>query len=251
MKFKAFILHLHRSSQRLENALILQKRLPGPAEIFECVDGHSLTTRELSENYQRNYFLPYYPFEMNVGEIGLFLTFRKLWRHILDDGIDIALIAEDDIAIDNKHFDLAFELAYQHAQDRQHIKFGLRSLRSCLSQRRYGNYTLAIEKTVPFGTVCHLVTNRSAEQLLDTTKVFDRPVDSHMQLVKYTGQTISTIWPSGIKEISSFLGGSSIHQTKARFDPVMQLRREVNRSLYRVKIKLLHRQFIPSYKNNL
>ena len=251
MKFKSFILHLPRSTQRQRNVLTLQNMLPWPVEIFECVDGQSLTTIEIGKFYQRNIFHPNYPFELNSREIGIFLTFRKLWRHILDEGIEVAMIAEDDVAVDRKCFESAFEVAIRYAEEREHIKFNLRPLKSCVSKVKCGEYTLAVEKTVPLGMVCHLISYRSAEKLLYSSRVFDRPVDCHLQLVNFTGETISTIWPSGVREISNTLGGSSIHQNRIRFDPFLQMRRQVDRSLYRFQVGRLHRQFFPLDKSHL
>ena len=242
MKFKTFILHLPRSTRRRKNALKLQNVLPGPAEIFQCVDGRSLTKNTITENYKRNIFRPYYPFKLNVGEIGLFLTFRKLWRKIVDEEIDVALISEDDVAVDNECFDVAFDLAYEFAQERGQIKFGHRPLRACLSKIMNGNHALAVEKTVPLGTQCQLITKQSAKNLLLLSNSFDRPVDCYLQLVNYTGETISTIWPAGIKEISSALGGSSIHRGQVKLSPLVRLSREIKRSKYRLSVRCLHKQ---------
>ena len=85
---------------------------------------------------------------------------------------------------------------------------------------------------VGLGMVAQIVTFDAARRLLEQTERFDRPVDTYLQLRWKHGVRILTLWPNGVREISSILGGSLI-QGKSNSD---RLRRELLRPLYRAKL---------------
>jgi glycosyl transferase family 25 len=80
--------------------------------------------------------------------------------------------------------------------------------------------------------VAQIVTYDAARRLLEKTERFDRPVDAYLQLRWKHEVRVLTLWPNGVREISSVLGGSLI-QEKSNVD---RLRREVLRPLYRAKL---------------
>ena len=82
--------------------------------------------------------------------------------------------------------------------------------------------------------VAQIVTFDAAKRLLERTTRFDRPVDTYLQLRWQHGVRILTLWPNGVREISSRLGGSLI-QEKSNGD---RLRRELLRPLYRAKLEI-------------
>ena len=80
--------------------------------------------------------------------------------------------------------------------------------------------------------VAQIVTYDAARRLLERTERFDRPVDAYLQLRWKHGVRVLTLWPNGVREISSILGGSMI-QEKSTGD---RIRREILRPLYRAKL---------------
>ena len=91
---------------------------------------------------------------------------------------------------------------------------------------------------VGLGTQAQIVTYDAARQLLKRTERFDRPIDVYLQLRWKHGVRILTLWPNGMRERSSSLGGSLIGEERNKSD---KLRRELLRPLYRAKVKLFSR----------
>jgi GR25 family glycosyltransferase involved in LPS biosynthesis len=86
---------------------------------------------------------------------------------------------------------------------------------------------------VGLGTQAQIVTYDAAKRLLKRTERFDRPIDVYLQLRWKHGVRILTLWPNGVREHSSSLGGSLIGKEKNKTD---KLRRELLRPLYRAMI---------------
>ena len=83
-----------------------------------------------------------------------------------------------------------------------------------------------------------IVTYDAAKQLLEKTERFDRPVDVYIQLRWEHKVRVLTLWPNGVLERSSNLGGSLIGKEK---DIVDILQRELLRPLYRAKLNIYAR----------
>lgn len=96
--------------------------------------------------------------------------------------------------------------------------------------------TVRIIEPVPvgLGMQAQLVGSKAAQRLLSITEIFDRPVDTTAQMNWVTGLKPLTVLPSGVREISRQLGGSSIQKSRSLPD---KLKREIMRPLYRWKIK--------------
>ena len=67
-------------------------------ERFEAVDGQNLTKRQLdSLNFLPGYLDPNQRRPMKLGEIGCFLSHYKVWKDVLANGYDRAIVLEDDM----------------------------------------------------------------------------------------------------------------------------------------------------------
>ena len=91
---------------------------------------------------------------------------------------------------------------------------------------------------VGLGTQAQIVTYDAARRLLDITDRFDRPIDAYLQLKWKHGVRILTLWPNGVREHSSSLGGSLIGKERNNSD---KLQREILRPFYRAKINIFSR----------
>ena len=69
---------------------------------------------------------------------------------------------------------------------------------------------------VPLGMRAQLVSRAAADRLPAATGRIDRPVDTFLQLRETSGVRVFTAWPTGVSEISSELGGSTIHSRRKR-----------------------------------
>ena len=172
-------------------------------------------------------------------EVACFQSHRKCWQEILDRDLEAALIIEDDVDILDEEFSAAVELAMKEIKMGDLIRFPIKSRekpRSRIVKR--DNISIFEPTLVGLGTQAQIVTYDAARQLLERTERFDRPIDVYLQLRWKHGVRILTLWPNGIRERSSSLGGSLIGEERNKSD---KLRRELLRPLYRAKVKFFSR----------
>ena len=129
-------------------------------------------------------FQPAYPFRVNKGEIGCFLSFRKAWQNIVDQNLAGGLIFEDDVSLNLDVFQHSFDTALRWIR-----KAWIHSISSqeCFQKNQK---LLKLHRDVhllkPSPTLlrcsAQLVSYSTAKRLLEITEQFDRPVDGLLQL---------------------------------------------------------------------
>ncbi len=230
---KAFIIHLERASDRQPQVEELVRKLPVETEVINAVDGRTLDAQTITRVYRRSVHTPRYPFQLSTNEIACFLSHRKAWQAIVDQGLDAGLVLEDDVELTSE-FAAAYSAACKILQSDSFIRFPFR-------ERESGRTVLTTESSriiepmpVGLGMVAQLVGRDAAQRLLSATEIFDRPVDTTAQMNWVTGLKPLSVLPGGVKEISVQLGGSTIQKSRSLPD---KLKREILRPLYRWKIK--------------
>ena len=221
---QSFIIHMSSATARRSNVDRLLTDLPD-AQVIEAATGQGVQTAP------GNLHVPNYPFAMGNGEIGCTLSHRKCWQHIVDSGADYALIAEDDLHIDPIVWPSVMALIAAHMTPDHFIRLPAKA-REIAAQdiARDGLARFFLPKVVGLQTVCQVVGRNAAQRLLDATQTLDRPVDTFLQMHWVHGQTIHTILPNGVAELTADLGGSTI-QKKTRTSG--KLMREIRRFNYR------------------
>lgn len=232
---KALIIHLERAKERDKQVRLLQASLPCPTFIVEAVDSHSLDDRTINRFYRKKLYRPYYPFQLSKNEIACFLSHRKAWQKIVDDRLDAGFVIEDDIALEDRFFDV-FQFALTKSSPDSFIRFPFRKREVGKIVAQKNDMMLIEPLEIGLGQVAQLIGYEAAKKLLDATTVFDRPVDTTEQLYWQTGVHPLVIVPPVVREISGELGGSTI---KSRHGFFARLYREIARPLYRQRIKVL------------
>ncbi|WP_114285914.1 glycosyltransferase family 25 protein [Candidatus Halocynthiibacter alkanivorans] len=235
---KTYILHLPRSRARKQNVDRLMNVFGGDALVHEGVDGEQLTRQNISE-VMGDGFAPRYPFTLRRGEIAAFLSHRACWKRILDEGVDAALVIEDDVFL-NTRFDEALELSRRSLGESMLIRFPVQNRERpdrVLATRQ--KTQLFRPRVIGLGMQAQLVTRGAAERLLETSNCFDRPVDTFIQARWLHEADVLSVWPSGVTEMSADLGGSLIGETKGVGD---RISRELRRPIYRAIVALKSRR---------
>ena len=98
MKLKTFVVNLERSTVRKQH----MQALLAPygfldVEYIKAIDGRSLSEEELQARFDFKKSKKLYGRRLNAGEVGCTLSHRMIYERILGDGLDYALILEDDI----------------------------------------------------------------------------------------------------------------------------------------------------------
>ena len=208
MSETAFVIHLERAHARHSQVEMLCRDCPIPVQIHYAIDGSAISETEILNSFRRKIYQPHYPFGCNPQEIAIFLSFRQVWKKILDGGFEFAAIFEDDAQINPDQFDLALDISTHLIAKLGVIQFQTRPPRPPYREIKIENDILCCEaKVVPLRCTAQLVSKGAAEQLLAQTQIFDRPIDTFLQLRGLTGQRIYSIFPSGVTEVSQKLGG--------------------------------------------
>ncbi len=95
-----FVINLERDSERRRHMAGLLERLGLAAEFVPAVDGRRLTPSERAAAYDRARALRIYGVEMMDTEIACCLSHHHVYRRMIRDGIETALILEDDVRVD-------------------------------------------------------------------------------------------------------------------------------------------------------
>ncbi len=213
---RAFVLHLTRARARKENAHELLMTCGLPGEIWEAVDGQALSSDELAAPKAGPFFEPDYPFDLNVGEIGCFLSHRQMWAEIIRRELPWALIVEDDVKLDPMIFGQAQVLAERHIERMGYIQFQTSSPGRPTVIDIEGPSLLTQPTVSPLRTSAQMVSVHAAQQLLDLSKKFDRPVDTFVQSHWHTGLRPGVVYPSGVSTLDEEVDGSTIQKDKGR-----------------------------------
>lgn len=240
MQLKAFVIHLQSATERRPQVDRLIQDLPVASEIIEGVDNRDLDEAATEACCQRRIHEPSYPFPMSRNEVACFLSHRKAWQAIVDQGLDAGFVIEDDAAL-TADFPSAFRAAVDYLKPGDLIRFPFRPNREGGNIRFRSSRERIIEPLpVGLGMVAQLIGRDAAQKLLVATRKFDRPVDTTLQMFWVTGIRPLAVQPGGVEEISARLGGSTIKRKRSVLE---KLGREILRPLYRRRIAMLSRKF--------
>ena len=96
---KTFVVNMARDVERRR---YMEERLGAlgiEAEFIEAVDGRALDGQAKAAVYSRRKALRIYGVEMLDSEIGCFLSHRSIYERMVREGIELALVLEDDVRI--------------------------------------------------------------------------------------------------------------------------------------------------------
>jgi len=233
---KCFIIHLKRAVKRKKTVQSIKLNMECETKIIDAIDGNTLTDKHISKilNYN-SHFHPKYPFTLNNGEIGCFLSHREAWKAIVDEKLEAGFIIEDDCKIDIKKFNKSFKIALKLVKKLGYIQFQTREMpNSFLKITNIDGVKILQPKMIPLRTSAQLISYDAALLLLKKSTEIDRPVDGFLQVFWSTGQNISCINPSGVHDITQISGGSTLSVKQSRKSSIS---RSLIRFLYRLKIR--------------
>lgn len=229
---RSYIIHLPGDRRRAANARHLLESLPG-ARLVDAVRGAAM--RETTPTRPGDLHRPRYPFPLSDGEIGCFLSHRACWERIALGPDPYALVVEDDMAADPDLWARAMALVAAHAGPDHLIRLPAKPRETpARSLAENGPARLFLPRVIGLQTVAQVVGRNAARRLLAASETLDRPVDAFLQLHWVTGQPVHTILPSGVRELTAELGGSTIQTGKGGLKPA----RELARALYRARVAL-------------
>ncbi|MFM7242803.1 MAG: glycosyltransferase family 25 protein [Planctomycetaceae bacterium] len=242
MQVKGYVVHLERAAGRRPQALELTHTLPVPTVILPAVDGRALDDATKRRYVRRRLHAPRYPFQLLDAEIGCFLSYRRAWQAILDDGCDAGLIVEDDVAPCSPRFDEVLATAMATIRPGEYIRFPLLDRTDRGPEARDVDGAQLLEPRLPgLGMQMQLVERDAARRLLDATTVFDRPVDCVVQMQWLHGARVLAALPVIVREIDFQLGGSVIQMKRAGL--VHKAMHEIQRPIARLAVRAINERW--------
>lgn len=237
MTGKAFIIHLRRATARQPHVEKLAAAYPGPVEVVDAVDGSLLPDEAQADVYVRNLHRPPYPFELRPAEIGCFLSHRLCWQKIVNQNLPFALVFEDDASLETDIATEALLLAETHIAQSGYIQLPVRPMGDTTPVvAQGGGARLLRPGVVPLRLSGQMISRSAAQALLRLTNVFDRPVDTFLQMFWLTDIRPLTVEPSGLSDCTQEAGGSTISRRKPLGE---RLVRELKRFRYRQAIAMM------------
>jgi glycosyl transferase, family 25 len=95
----SFVISLPQDIKRREHLISQLQKIDVPFSIFEAIHGMSLSTEDLEASYDREKALRISNRELSKGEIGCALSHMSIYKKMLAEDIQYALILEDDADI--------------------------------------------------------------------------------------------------------------------------------------------------------
>lgn len=232
MKVEAFIIHLKRATARAPQVERLKKSLPLPVTVIDAVDGQALTSDEIAAVYRPDLYRPYYPFALRASEVACFLSHRKAWQEIVDRDLDAGLVVEDDVELDAEHFGPLLDLACETTGPGDFVRFPMKKRERGRLLAGPHTQRLFEPRHVALGMQAQLVGRDAAATLLGTTELFDRPVDTMIQMRWVHHTRILSTRPVAVRQIAAQLGGTTVQGGTKSAGEIFT--REVLRVHYRV-----------------
>ena len=193
---KVFVISLERAGQRRAHMRRLLDQLGLQAEFIAAVDGRALTAADRARYDARRARL-HYRAEMSDAEIACYLSHYRCYERIADDGLPMALILEDDIAVSPNFLSVVRALAAQ--SDPEWTVVRLQSQRTKVLKPRAAKDRGQSVCAVPGGTLfqlgthvlggcAYLMRRPAAESMVAYARRIVRPID----------QTLDRYWENGI-----------------------------------------------------
>lgn len=207
-RYKVFLLNLDRSKDRLSSCIDEFTRLNVDFERIQAIYGADLKPKELQEVYSHQLNVKSYHKDLNVGEIGCYLSHRLAWQKIVEEKLDFAVIFEDDFRFQCEDFNLVVKSVADIGRPWFYIKLSAREkqLKKIKSQA-LSEFQLILLSKVPARTCAQIVSYEGALRLLDTSKKIIRPIDVDLKYWWEKGITVEALRPAPIKALD---GGESV-----------------------------------------
>jgi len=241
MKINGFVISMARAGRRMDHVQRIISEFPGDCKRFDATDGRRLSESEIRNVYKTDLFHPRYPFTLSCGEVGCFLSHRSVWKQIAESDATGGLVMEDDIEL-LEGFSEALQLAVETSPSCGYIQFQTRNFNGIHKPvAKHKNWEIVRPRIVPLRATAEWITRQAAVKLLEVTQVFDRPIDTFIQMRWLHGVDVLVLTPPCVREVSGSLGGSVINERKQKKTIWPQMNRGWKRFVYRQQVGLQSR----------
>lgn len=197
-----FIVNLDNAPARMKSMDKQCKDMDIAYQRISAVKGVDLSIDEVNIEYSKELNKKHFRYDLSLGEIGCYMSHRKIWRKMVEEKIEFAVVLEDDLII-QKNFSNMFS-SINSLKDYELIKLAdNRDYASIDSKEIDKNNELINYKKIPNCTTGYTINLDAAIKLLSREK-FYRPVDIDMQFCRELHLSVYGLRPYPIIENSSF-----------------------------------------------
>lgn len=162
---RTFVVNLKRSEDRRERMKNVLKNFPYPWEFFEGVDGRDI--KNIDEVQDKKKVLRFHKADLKLGELGCALSHITIYKKMIDENIERALILEDDIFL-KKDFYEVLEKVKDFQMNNDVFMLGHSGLlirKKAFGKKIYKNYSLKKTINSVNGTFAYMVDLNAAKKL--------------------------------------------------------------------------------------
>lgn len=184
MNSDIFIINLDKSTDRLATSTQRLDEVGISFSRIQAVYGADLSATEKAQHYDPQLNKKLFYRELNDGEIGVYLSHRKVWQTIVDKNLDYGIIFEDDFIL-QEDINRAKKNLEAIPFDWDYIKlagyYNRKRKQTIIFKQKIIDMDLIAHSKVITGASATAVSYNAAKKLLVSTAKFGRPLDTDLQ----------------------------------------------------------------------
>jgi glycosyl transferase family 25 len=176
-----FVINLDGSTERLSKVEQELHKIGASFERVSAVDGRVMTEAERLQHYSPELNASNYYKALTPGEIGCYLSHRKVWKLIVERKLPAAIVLEDDFLAQSDLSGVQALVDAKQTFDYVKLSDHPNRPRKTSSLKLLGKSELVMFDKIPARTCAQVVSANGAELLLKHSEKFGRPVDIDLQ----------------------------------------------------------------------
>ncbi len=209
---------------------------------FEAVDGSKLSATKIDQIYDRRATRKSRKRDLSSGEIGCALSHIGIYKKILADNIDYAIILEDDALI-GADFVQTINNIKHLPKDWELFLLGWQNSRlcyaKCQSHQNFSGFSIIKPMSMFGGTYAYIINQKGCEKMLTHTQKIGNPIDYYTGGYKICN--LYAILPTVADFDQTLISGMEFNRKQTisdvDFSKVIKLRRQL-RQRYRLAREL-------------
>ncbi len=254
--YKIFVISLKRAASRRAACAKSLGDIGLKFEFFDAIDGDEIGSDVIESVYDNKKNFGQFKRPLSRREVACYLSHYTLWRRIVDEGLEGAVILEDDFETDRQLREVLYHIEKRRLSN-AFIKLhtGRRVVGETIAQFPDG-HRLIFPKRVPGLALGYVVDRVAAEKLVRTALPFGRPVDMDLKYWWEFGVPVLVVDPPPLRlgafSSVSYIGGERDKIVESQLSP----NRFFNNILYQIRYNIelrrarrLRRHFLQSMRN--
>ena len=236
LKIPIFIINLKKNIERKKHMEVLCAKYNFRPIFVDAVDGEKLTKEQRDKCYSKNKAISHLGRELSNSEIGCALSHISIYKRIIKNNMEMAIILEDDVVF-NENLLEVLRLTYKYPSNWDLILLGHYSYQalpknSSLQASFWQRHKLTNKHFVGrpavhcWGTHGYIINVKGAKKLLSELKYIYLPIDGYTGNDKFTN--LYTLTPSAVNDctehshLSNINNREDVQKKKFRFYEVIK-----------------------------